>query len=78
MEKTCRYRDKKVPPHQRGGTNKVLFSSEPTGKLVSAAPAFPLPSATLAKRVSDRERKGRGGQPTEQSVFALWQDTGAE
>lgn len=34
------------------------------GKLVSAAPAFPLPSATLAKRVSDRERKGRGEQPT--------------
>jgi len=33
------------------------------GKLVSAAPAFPLPSATLAKRVSDRERKGRGEQP---------------
>ena len=30
---------------------------QPTGKLVSAAPAFPLPSATLAKRVSDRERK---------------------
>lgn len=36
---------------------------QPTGKLVSAAPAFPLPSATLAKRVSDRERKGRGEQP---------------
>lgn len=33
------------------------------GKLVSAVPAFPLPSATLAKRVSDRERKGRGEQP---------------
>ncbi len=33
------------------------------GKLVSAASAFPLPSATLAKRVSDRERKGRGEQP---------------
>ena len=33
------------------------------GKLVSAAPAFPLPGATLAKRVSDRERKGRGEQP---------------
>ena len=32
-------------------------------KLVSAAPAFPLPSATLAKRVIDRERKGRGEQP---------------
>lgn len=27
-----------------------------------AAPAFPLPSATLAERVSDRERKGRGEQ----------------
>ena len=37
---------------------------QPTGKLVSAAPAFPLPSATLAKRVSDRERKGRGEQLT--------------
>ena len=36
---------------------------QPTGKFVSAAPAFPLPSATLAKRVSDRERKGRGEQP---------------
>lgn len=33
------------------------------GKLVSAASAFPLPGATLAKRVSDRERKGRGEQP---------------
>lgn len=33
------------------------------GKFVSVAPAFPLPSATLAKRVSDRERKGRGEQP---------------
>lgn len=32
------------------------------GKFVPAAPAFPLPSATLAKRVSDRERKGRGEQ----------------
>ena len=37
---------------------------QPTGKFVSAAPAFPLPSATLAKRVSDRERKGRGEQLT--------------
>ena len=36
---------------------------QPTGKFVSAAPTFPLPSATLAKRVSDRERKGRGEQP---------------
>lgn len=36
---------------------------QPTGKLVSAAPAFPLPSATLAKRVSGRERKSRGEQP---------------
>lgn len=36
---------------------------QPTGKFVSAAPAFPLPSATLAKRVNDRERKGRGEQP---------------
>lgn len=36
---------------------------QPTGKFVSAAPAFPLPSATLAERVSDRERKGRGEQP---------------
>lgn len=44
------------------------------GKLVSAAPAFPLPSAILAKRVSDRERKGRGEQPTVQSAFALRQD----
>ena len=33
---------------------------QPTGKFVSTAPAFPLPSATLADRVSDRERKGRG------------------
>lgn len=33
------------------------------GKLVPAAPAFPLPSATLAERVSDRERKGRSEQP---------------
>ena len=33
------------------------------GKLVSVAPAFPFPSATLAKRVSDREREGRGEQP---------------
>ena len=34
---------------------------QPTGKFVSAAPAFPLPGATLAKRVSDRgkERPGR-------------------
>ena len=39
---------------------KYQLVSEP----VSAAPAFPLPSATLAKRVSDRERKGRGEQPT--------------
>ncbi len=36
---------------------------QPTGKLMPAAPAFPFPSATLAKRVSDRERKGRGEQP---------------
>lgn len=36
---------------------------QPTDKLVSAAPAFPFPSATLAKRVSDRERKDRGEQP---------------
>ena len=36
---------------------------QPTGKLVSVAPVFPLSSATLAKRVSDRERKGRGEQP---------------
>lgn len=49
-----------------------------TGKLVSAAPAFPLPSATLAKHVSDRERKGRSEQPTAQSVFALRQDMEAE
>ena len=47
---------------------------QPTGKLVSAAPAFPLSSATLAKRVSDRERKGRGEQPAAQPVFALRQD----
>ena len=53
-----------VLPQQGGSTNQVLFSSEPTGKLVSAAPAFPLPSATLAKRVSDGERKGRGEQLT--------------
>ena len=33
------------------------------GKLVSVAPASPFPSATLAKRVSDREREGRGKQP---------------
>lgn len=51
---------------------------QPTGKFVSAAPAFPLPSATLAKRVSDRERKGRGEQPTIQSVFALRQDMETE
>ncbi len=48
------------------------------GKLVSAAPAFPLPSATLAERMSDRERKGRGEQPTIQSVFALRQDMEAQ
>ena len=34
------------------------------GRFVSAAPAFPLPSATLAKRVSDREREGRSEQST--------------
>ncbi len=51
---------------------------QPTGKLVSAAPAFPLPSATLAKRVSDRERKGRGEQPAAQPVFALRQDMETE
>ncbi len=32
-----------------------------------------MPSATLAKRVSDRERKGRGEQPAAQSVFAFGQ-----
>ena len=36
---------------------------QPTGKLVSAAPAFPLPSATLAKRVSDRGRKAGASSP---------------
>lgn len=36
---------------------------QPTGKFVSAAPAFPLPSATLAKRVSDRERKAGANNP---------------
>ena len=51
---------------------------QPTDKLVSAAPAFPLPSATLAKRVSDRERKGRGEQPAAQPVFALRQDMETE
>ena len=50
----------------------------PIGKLVSAAPAFPLPSATLAKHVSDRERKGRGEQPEAKSVFALRQDMKTE
>lgn len=69
---------KMVPPHQRGSTRQVLFSSEPTGKLVSAAPAFPFPIATLAERVSDRERKGRGEQPAAQLVFALRQDMEAE
>ena len=54
---------KKAPPHQRGSASQVLFSSEPTGKFVSAAPAFPLPSATLAKRVSDRERKAGANNP---------------
>lgn len=33
------------------------------GKLVPAAPAFPLPSATPAKRVSDRERKAGASSP---------------
>lgn len=70
--------NKKAPPHQRDSTRQVLFSSEPIGKFVSAAPAFPLPSATLAKRVSDRERKDRGEQPTVQSVVALRQDMEAE
>lgn len=51
---------------------------QPTGKLVSAAPAFPLPNATLAERVSDREKKGRGEQPAVQSVFALRQDMETE
>lgn len=51
---------------------------QPTGKFVSAAPAFPLPSATLAKRVSDRERKGRGEQPSAQPVFVLRQDMEAQ
>lgn len=51
---------------------------QPTGKFVSAAPDFPLPSATLAKRVSDRERKGRGEQPAAQPVFALRQDMEAQ
>lgn len=41
-------------PRQDMEANRQL-----AGKLVPAAPAFPLPSATLAKRVSDRERKGR-------------------
>lgn len=45
---------------------------------MSAAPAFPLPSATLAKRVSDRERKGRGEQSAAQPVFALRQDMETE
>ncbi len=40
-----------------------LCATGTTGKLVSAAPAFPLPSATPAKRVSGRERKSRGEQP---------------
>ena len=48
------------------------------GKLVPAAPAFPFPSATLAKRVSDRERKGRGEQPAAQPVFALRQNMEAQ
>lgn len=48
------------------------------GKLVSVASASPLPSATLAERVSDRERKGRSEQPTVQSVFALRQDMETE
>lgn len=48
------------------------------GKLVSAAPAFPLPGATLAKRVSDREREGRGEQPMAQPVFALRQNMEAQ
>ena len=51
---------------------------QPTGKLVSATPAFPLPSATLAKRVSDRERKDRGEQPAAQPVFALRQNMEAQ
>lgn len=43
-------------PRQDMEANRQL-----AGKLVPAAPAFPLPSATLAKRVSDRgkERPGR-------------------
>ena len=48
--------NKKAPPHQRGGTNKVLFSSEPpTSKDVLGAGREGRPrllGATLAKRVS--------------------------
>ena len=45
-------------PRQDMEANRQL-----AGKLVPAAPAFPLPSATLAERVSDRERKGRASSP---------------
>lgn len=45
-------------PRQDMEANRQL-----AGKLVPAAPAFPLPSATLAERVSDRERKAWASSP---------------
>lgn len=69
----CTARRGYLCPRQDMEANRQL-----AGKLVPAAPAFPLPSAILAERVSDRERKGRGEQPTVQSVFALRQDMETE
>ena len=58
MTKTCK---SDSPAIAKRPTHTI--ESQGVIQLVSAAPAFPLPSATLAKRVSDRERKGRGEQP---------------
>lgn len=54
---------KRSRPDSRGGIKQVYFwrPSRPNEN-IAVAPATPFPRATLAKRVSTRERCGRGVQ----------------